>query len=76
MTGAYCFDTWVRKVRTKGIKICYQSHDEHVEPILKGTEEEHSEKLLAAIKETNEELQLNVVLGISIDFGQNYSQIH
>lgn len=74
--GSYCFDTWLRKVRAKGIKICYQSHDEHVEPILKTDEEEHSKKLLEAIKETNEELQLNVTLGISIDFGANYSLIH
>lgn len=75
-TAVYCFDTWIRNVRKQGIKICGQFHDEHIAPILKTTEEEHSKKLLNAIDWTNEELKLNVTLGISIDFGDNYAQIH
>lgn len=75
-TGVYAFDTWIRNVRKQGIKICGQFHDEHIAPIKKGTELQHREKLLNAIKWTNDELQLNVILGISIDFGHSYADIH
>lgn len=75
-TGVYCFDSWIRNVRKQGVKICGQFHDEHIAPVLKGQEESHKEKLLLAIKQTNEELQLNVQLGISIDFGHSYAEIH
>lgn len=75
-TGVYAFDSWIRNVRRKGIKICGQFHDEHIAPVLKGNEEAHKGKLLLAIDETNNELQLNVKLGISIDFGHSYSEIH
>lgn len=75
-TGVYCFDTWVRNVRKQGIRICGQFHDEHVEPVLKEEKELHSIKLKNAIQWTNDELQLNVTLGISIDFGYSYKDIH
>lgn len=75
-TGVYCFDSWVRNVRKQGIKNCGQFHDEIISPVKKGTEDEHRQKLKNAIDWTNQELQLNVTLGISIDFGENYSQIH
>lgn len=76
MTGVYCFDTWLRRVRAKGIKIIFQYHDEICFKIPIGKEEETRALLLEAIKETNEELKLNVQLGISVDFGQSYSDIH
>lgn len=75
-TGVYCFDSWIRNVRKQDIKICGQFHDEHIAPVLKGQEEEHSLKLRNAITWTNDELKLNVPLGISIDFGHSYADIH
>jgi hypothetical protein len=75
-TGDYCFNTWVRKVRAKGIKLCGQFHDEIVFPLLPKDIEEVKTKLNKAIDETNEELELNVKLRISIDFGKNYAEIH
>lgn len=75
-TGVYAFDSWVRKVRQQGVKNCGQFHDEIISPILKGTEEEHKSKLQLAISQTNAELQLNVELRISIDFGNSYAEIH
>lgn len=74
--GVYCFDSWVRNQRKQGIRICGQFHDETISNIKKGTEEEHKQKLLNAIKWTNEELKLNLELGISIDFGHSYKDIH
>lgn len=75
-TGVYCFDSWVRKVRAKGIKICGQFHDEIIALCLLKDKDEVADKLRAAIQETNDELKLNIQLGISIDFGENYAQIH
>lgn len=75
-TGAYAFDTWTRYCRIGGHKICLQYHDEHVGPILKGKEEDTKKILLKAIDQTNEELKLNITLGISIAFGESYADIH
>jgi len=74
--GVYCFDIWLRYVRSQGIKLCGQFHDECISCIPKGTEDEVRQKLLNAIAKTNEELKLNIELGISIDFGQSYKDIH
>lgn len=75
-TGVYCFDSWVRKVRAKGIKICGQFHDEIIALVKLIDKDITAIKLKEAIQETNDELQLNIQLGISIDFGENYAQIH
>lgn len=75
-TGVYCFDTWVRNVRKRGIKICGQFHDEIVAPLHKTQKEHYEKSLREAINEVNEELKLNVKLGISIDFGYTYAEIH
>jgi len=75
-TGVYCFDTWVRKVRNKGICICGQFHDEVVFPLLPKHREEVRAKLQAAIEETNNELKLNVKLRISVAYGNSYADIH
>lgn len=75
-TGVYCFDTWTRYNRQAGIKMCGQFHDELAFPVLKGNEENVRNILSNSIRLTNEELRLNVELGISIDFGDNYAEIH
>lgn len=75
-TGVYCFDTWVSNVRAKGVKVCGQFHDEIVAPLLKGKEDQLSAILNEAIQEANDVLKLNIKLGISIDFGRAYSDIH
>lgn len=75
-TGAYCFDTWVRYCRSFGYKLCMQYHDEHVGKIKKGEEERVGAILRLSIDRANKELQLNVPLDISIDFGRSYADIH
>lgn len=75
-TGVYCFDLWVREVRKRGIKIMLQYHDEILFYLLKGQEEKISLDLRNAIKAVNEKVKLNVPLGISVDFGDNYAQVH
>lgn len=76
MTGVYCFDTWIKYSRKQGCKISMQYHDEQMQNILKTQQEEIKQKLLTAIKLTNDELKLNIELGISVDFGRSYADIH
>lgn len=75
-TGVYCFDMQVRNIRKRGVRLCGQFHDEVIFPLLKGSEEEYRNLLQEAIVETNEALKLNVPLGISVDFGYSYADIH
>jgi len=75
-TGVYCFDTWTRNVRKRGIVLCGQFHDEIVFPLVKGTQDYHKKCLYDAMDEANEELNLNVKLSISVDFGNNYAEVH
>lgn len=75
-TGVYCFDSWLRRVRQKGIKIMLQYHDEIGFKVKKGEEEVSEKALKDSIKELNDEIKLNVPLGVSVQFGPNYSDIH
>jgi DNA polymerase I-like protein with 3'-5' exonuclease and polymerase domains len=75
-TGVYCFDSYIRKVREKGVKVSLQMHDEILFRLAEGSKEEISEKLKTSIAEVNEEIKLNVPLGISMDFGYNYAACH
>ena len=75
-TGAYCFDRWVALYRTKRPNILGQFHDETINLVKKGDENVHTEVLNWAIKKLNEDLKLNVDLGIDIQYGQRYSEIH
>ena len=75
-TGAYCFDKWVALYRTKRGNIIGQFHDESINLVKKGDEQVHTDALLWAIKKLNEELKLNVDLGIDVQYGLRYSDIH
>lgn len=75
-TGVYCFDLWVREVRSNGVKIMLQYHDEIVIYLLKNNKEKVEKILNNSIKEVNNKVNLNVPLGISVDFGDRYSKIH
>ena len=75
-TGAYCFDKWVAYYRTKSPNILGQFHDESINQVRKGGEQEHSSNLQWAIKKVNQELKLNVDLGIDVQYGITYSEIH
>jgi len=75
-TGAYCFDKWVAYYRTIRPNIIGQFHDESINLVRKGEEDEHSSALEWAIKKLNQNLKLNVDLGIEIQYGQRYSDVH
>lgn len=75
-TGVYCFDNFVKQVRSKGYKICGQFHDEIIFPFKKGLEATVKQDLLQSIDLVNQKLKLNVKLGISVQDGSRYSEIH
>ena len=75
-TGAYCFDKWVALYRTKRGNVIGQFHDESINLVKKGDEQEHTKVLIWAIEKLNKELKLNVDLGIDVQYGQRYSEIH
>lgn len=75
-TGVWCFDTWVKHVKTSGLPIVGQFHDEVIGLLKENLKARASKVLQEAIDATNQELNLNRELGIDIQFGQNYSEIH
>ena len=79
-TGVYVFDTWMRKVRTKlnplGIRVCMQYHDELLLVTKTHNKFMVEAELKLAMIEANEELGLNVSIGISVDWGINYAECH
>ena len=73
-TGVFCFDTWVFFARKLGVQIVGQFHDEVV--VVSDDPDSIQEKLQKAIEMTNEKLQLNVPLGIDVQVGKAYSDVH
>lgn len=75
-TATYCFDNYVREMRKRGARMCGQFHDEYLTRIKSGTEQKVKKLAQESIQEVNNQLKLNVELGISIDFGKDYSCVH
>ena len=75
-TGTYCFDTWVKKIRSKRPQLTGQAHDEVILEIKKGAEEQCTKLLKWAIQEVNKDLKLNRDLDVDVSYGNNYSKIH
>ena len=73
-TGVFCFDTWVMFARKLGVQIVGQFHDEVV--VVSDDPDPIQDKLQKAIEMTNEKLQLNVPLGIDVQVGKAYSDVH
>jgi hypothetical protein len=75
-TASYVFDIWVKEVLTKTERLIGQFHDEIILLVKEGYRKEISEFLDLTIKRTNDRLKLNRELGIGIQYGKVYSQIH
>jgi DNA polymerase I-like protein with 3'-5' exonuclease and polymerase domains len=75
-TGSYCFDRWVAIYRNRRSNIIGQFHDESINLIREGEKEEHTEVLKLAVQKLNEQLKLNVSLGIDVQYGNNYAEVH
>lgn len=77
-TGVFCFDMELVFIRAQGIIVIGQFHDEHIDlvPLGEGEREKHKEKLLKANDQANETIKLLVDLGVDVQFGDRYSDIH
>ena len=75
-TGVFCFDTWVYNCRLRGLKTIGQFHDEVIVLVDKGKENWTKTQMEEAINKTNEQIRLNVDLGIDVQFGNTYAEIH
>lgn len=53
-----------------------QYHDEIASYLLLKDKEKHEVLLKEAINAVNDVVKLNVPLGVSVDFGDNYAKIH
>jgi len=75
-TGVYCFDTWVKHCRKDGVLTIGQFHDEIISLVKEGKETQEKISMDDSIERLNDELQLNVPLGIDAQFGKSYADIH
>lgn len=75
-TGVFCFDSWVSLCRRYGIKTIGQFHDEIIALVPEGEEEQTKVTMEQAIENLNNNLELNVPLGVDAQFGKTYADIH
>lgn len=75
-TGVFCFDTWLYYLLQLGVYPCGQWHDEELNLIKEDQQELNTNRLNKAIERTNEQLKLNVPLGIDIKYGSSYASVH
>jgi DNA polymerase I-like protein with 3'-5' exonuclease and polymerase domains len=74
-TAAYCFDLYVQLVK-KEFAVIGQFHDEIIISLIPEKKKELENYLNVCVEKANEKLKLNVPIGISMDFGTNYAEIH
>lgn len=75
-SASYVFDYWLALVLKKRQQLTAQFHDEVVLCVKKGNREGIETYLNGTINDTNNALKLNRELGIGIQFGDRYSEIH
>ena len=75
-TGVYCFDIWIYNFRKNRPQLTGQMHDEVILCVKKGNREKCEKLLKDAIGKTNRQLNLNRELGVDVQFGDNYAEIH
>ena len=75
-SASYVFDLWISKIFEKRKQLTATFHDEIVLCIRRGFREKCSQLINWAINEVNNQLKLNRELGIDIQYGDRYSDIH
>lgn len=75
--GTYIFDVWLHIVRSKGVTVSMNIHDEfsctRVRP---GEEDEFHKICKESIQEVNEMLGLLRDMDCDVQFGKNYAEVH
>lgn len=75
-TASYVFDKWVMYIRAKRPQLTAQFHDEIVLTVLKREQKEVDSLVNSAIDKLNKSINLNRTLGIGVQWGKRYSDIH
>ena len=75
-TGVWCFDNWVKHVKSRKLPIVGQFHDEIIALVKEENKERAAGVMRWAIEQTNKELKLNRELDIDTQYGYNYAEIH
>jgi hypothetical protein len=75
-SAVYVFDLWIMTFRKARSQLTAQFHDEVVLTIKEGQEKRCEKLLRDSISQVNEQLKLNRELGIDVQFGTRYSDIH
>lgn len=75
-TASFVFDKWVQYVLEDREQLTATFHDEAVWCIREGHRDQMVDIINKSIDKVNEELKLNRELGVDIQFGNRYSQIH
>lgn len=74
--GSFIFKLWVNEIRSMGIKITAQFHDEIIIRCKKGLEDSYSESIVKALDIVNNKLNLTVPIKCEVKFNKYYSEIH
>jgi hypothetical protein len=75
-TGAFVFDVWLKYMMSEGVIPFLQYHDEMVALIEEGREGETKRIIEESMVKVNDLLKLNVVIGVDVQFGQTYADVH
>lgn len=75
-TASYVFDLWVGFILEEREQLTAQFHDEIVTEVYEGNEKRMEDLCVRAIDRLNDKLKLNRELGIGVQIGDRYSQIH
>lgn len=75
-SAVFVFDVWIMHMRSLGIRICLQMHDEVLFNLKSSLEDDVRRKIEQAMEMTNNQLKLNVKIGCSVQFGHSYSDCH
>lgn len=75
-SAVYVFDMWLAFIRSYGIKISYQYHDEALLYTTPDKVEEYLNILDKSMERVNNLLKLNVTIGCDSNTGENYGECH
>ena len=75
-TGVYCFDKLLSILRDKGVKITATFHDEFISSLLAEDKGKMDKILKDSCDLLNDQLGMNVKMGVDHAYGKSYAEVH